>query len=463
MTVTDGLTLRELAEKAIADSEAAEAVLIAKGAAATAEDFKAADDAQDYMIRIVQRWASSKDAQGAKGLLTDASQIVDGKTFDDLASASGVVNPQGMTLGEAYVKSPVYQEILNTYRKSDGTLSPVVGRTRALDIHASVTDFFGGAGKFGPQDAEGKTLFTGASQTSAGAFIVNQRLPVVADLAPLRVPAIWDLCTKVPVTGDTIEWVEITSRTNSAAFVPEAISSAQIVAGVPTNADAGVKPESGMAFAEKSQKIETIAHWVPLTRRAAADAPQLMTIINEFLVDGLATKVDADLLNANGTSPNIRGILNATTPWNISVYDMSNNSVTSRLDAAALAIATMMSGTENRYMPNAIVVHPLDWFSTSFVLAKDGQSQYLTGGPFTSGLTQPALWGLRVVLSKDIAQGTQLIGDFTRAIIGDRMQSSLFMTDSHNDLFIRNILVALAEMRCGLAVTVPAAFSTIVA
>jgi HK97 family phage major capsid protein len=256
------------------------------------------------------------------------------------------------------------------------------------------------------------------------------------------------------------DYVEITSKTNNAAFVPEAISSAPIVAGVPTAVDAGVKPESTMALAVRTVPVENIAHLTYVTRRAAADAPRLMNIIDTFLREGLAVKVEDQILLGNGTSPNLRGLINATTPYAISTFDMSVNSVTSRVIAVLRAIATVRSFG---YRPTAMVVNSTDWYNTSFLALTDSQGNFVLGDPRASVEQLNQMWGLRVIVNDGVPAGTQVVGDFSHALIGDREQASIYMTDSNRDLFERNILTLLAEQRLGFGVDAPKAFCTVVA
>lgn len=432
MTVTE-LTPRELIEQEIKKLDDLEQVLVEKGAAKTDEDIKAADTQAAAVQRLFQTLP-------AREYMADESRIVDGKSFDDLASASGIVNPEGMTLGQAFVKSPAYLEQLEKNLKADGSLAENIGRSRSVDFGAAIKGLI-----------EGKTLVTGASQTSGGAFFQNDRLPGVANVVPMRRPTLIQLCTRLPLSGDTMEWVEMTTATNNAVAVAEATTTAD-----------GAKPESAVAFAERTQAVQTIAHWIPITRRAAADAPQLQRYIDQFLLQGLDAKIEDQLVNGTGVSPQLRGILNATTAWSIQTIDISLTTL-SRLDAVATAAGQIMSSLEGQNEPTAMLVHPLDWFSTAFALAREGAGtgQYLGGGPFTAGAARQ-MWDIPVVVSKAVPQGTQLVGDFREALVGDREQATLLMTDSHSDFFIRNILVTLAEVRLGFALRVPSAFVAIV-
>ena len=98
------------------------------------------------------------------------------------------------------------------------------------------------------------------------------------------------LCTHIQIGSDTFEYVRITGKTNNAATVPEATTGATPgLAGVAVgayNATHGVKPESGIALDVVTSPVETIAHLIPITRRAAADAPQMRALVDAFLVSG---------------------------------------------------------------------------------------------------------------------------------------------------------------------------------
>jgi hypothetical protein len=79
-----------------------------------------------------------------------------------------------------------------------------------------------------------KTLLTGLSRTSAGAFIVPDRQPGLIPLA-LRPLVVRNLVTVGDTNVDIVEWVKENSFTNAAAETAEATATAT----------GGTKPESG--------------------------------------------------------------------------------------------------------------------------------------------------------------------------------------------------------------------------
>jgi hypothetical protein len=80
-----------------------------------------------------------------------------------------------------------------------------------------------------------------------------------------------------------------------------------------------------------------------------------------------------------------------------------------------------------------------------------------------SGATAPsAYWGLRPVASPLVAAGTAFVGDFSTGVTWfDRGDEAVYLSDSHADYFVRNLLVILAEVRAAFAVTEPGALQEV--
>jgi HK97 family phage major capsid protein len=81
------------------------------------------------------------------------------------------------------------------------------------------------------------------------------------------------------------------------------------------------------------------------------------------------------------------------------------------------------------------------------------------GGPALFGQT---LWDTPVVLSTVVGLGTALVGNFGLAAhIWRRGGVSVEATNSHSDLFVKDITMLRAEERLGLGVYRPAAFTAV--
>lgn len=426
-------TSREQYEHLVPQIQTLAEEIDAKGAEVPVEDITKINE----MLADAKRLQDAMVAQKAAGQASDfAASLSAGSAPAEPEVKDGIVNPQGMTLGEAFVKSPAYADFLKSATTPDG---------RIKEKGAIQSDAFSVPG-FGA-----KTLVTGDSATSGGAFVTPSRYAPVTDLIGDRQLTVRDLCTNITIASDSFEFVRVTGKTNNAAAVPEASSAADIDGETVTNAIGGLKPESALALAVISTPVETIAHLLPITRRAAADAPQVRQLVDAFLLQGLREEEEDQILNGNGTSPNLRGILQDS---GISTVGSAGTD----LDAVVDAIRTVRN---DRRTPTGLVVHPNDWYSTGFLLAKDTAGNYLVGDPRRPVDQLNALWGLNVVVTEAMTENTLLVGDFSQAIVADREQSAIYVTDSHKDHFARNILDVLAEERLAFGILDPDAFCTV--
>lgn len=285
-----------------------------------------------------------------------------------------------------------------------------------------------------------KTLITGVSDTQAGALIPAQQMyPQMVQGTFMRPLTIRDLVTNGNTTADAIEFPIEGTPTNNAAPVAEATA---------TSGSSGAKPESALALSKGSTTVKTIAHWVPATRRALADAGMLRMYIETFLRYGLDEELEDQMLTGDGTGENFLGILN--TP-NIQTQAWSTDILTTTRKARTKVRVT------GRATPTAYVMHPNDWETID--LLQDNEARYFFGGPSVLGM--PRLWGLPVVESEGMTEGTSVIADWRRAVLLDREQTQILVSDSHADFFVRNLIAILAELRAAFFCIRPQAFVSI--
>lgn len=277
-------------------------------------------------------------------------------------------------------------------------------------------------------------LLTGGSDTSGGAFITPDRMAEMIGLG--RRPLVLRDIVRILQTGsDLIQYVEQTTRTNNAAPVAEATAS---------SGASGVKPESETAFAVRETTVRVIANWMAVTRQAVADVRQLRSLIDEELEENVDEELEDQALQGDGTGQNFTGIYNTS--------GTQSQAYTTGLLVTARKARTLVR-TVGRDIATAYVMHPNDW--EDFDLLTDSEARYYFGGPLVMGT--PRLWGLPVVESEGAIEGTALVGNFKRAILWDREDFTIRISDSHSDFFIRNLLAVLGELRAAFALTKPAA------
>lgn len=223
-----------------------------------------------------------------------------------------------------------------------------------------------------------------------------------------------------------------------------------------TVAEVGTKPSLNFAFSQVTEALSKIAGVTKVSDEMVEDAEYLVSVIRSQLLLRLGLVEEDQLLNGNGTAPNVRGILNRS-----GIQTETGASKADNLDAIFRAITKVQTGSE--LTADGIVVNPTDY--QAFRLSKDGNSQYYAGGPFTGAYgnggiqTQPGLWGLQTVVTSAIATGTVLVGAFAAAAQmfrkgGVRVES----TNSNEDDFKKNLVAIRAEERVALAVYVPTGF-----
>jgi len=282
-----------------------------------------------------------------------------------------------------------------------------------------------------------KTLVTGASDTSAGALIQNDVSGIIETIGHYpRVAR--DLISVLPTSSDTVEYVQQTAQVSQAAPTAEA-----------TSLSDGAKPEGAMALAKKTTPVETIAVWIPITKRALSDAPQVREIINQDLLGDLADELENQIFNGDGSSPNLKGIATYT---NASDGLLEQAYATDLLTTTRKAVTNLLKNGKDR--PTAWVMSPADW--ESFCLLQDGDNRYYFGGPLSAA--QDRLWGIPVVVSYHVADGFAYLANWKRARLFDRQAASISISDSHSDFFIKNLVAILAELRAAFAITRPASF-----
>ena len=370
--------------------------------------------------------------EGIKSVKADEAIIAEAKDFADAVGVADTpdLKARVKSLGLTVVESPEFKSMIAGF--PEGRI-PAKSRVQSAPISV-------------------KALFTGASSTSAGAFVVNERTDIVEMLG--RKPlTIRNLVSNRRTTSDTVEFVQETSHTNAAAVVAEATSSAAptAVAGASgavtfTNAaGGGYKPEGAWAFAVQTAVVKTIAEWVPVTKRALADVAQLEGLINDELRADIAEEEEDQILNGDGSGENFTGITATsgiqTQAWATDLFTTIRKGITK-------------ARTVGRVNPTALVLNPAD--AERVDLAKGDDGVYYYGGPQTLGAR--TIWGVPVVESESQAEGVGLLGDFSKAVIWDREQTTVTMTDSHADFFIRNLVAILAEERLAFGVTRPTAF-----
>jgi HK97 family phage major capsid protein len=212
-------------------------------------------------------------------------------------------------------------------------------------------------------------------------------------------------------------------------------------------AEGGLYPEATFVLTERQVVVRKIGVWIPATEEQFGDAPLSRDYINSRLVRAINERADNQILNGNGTPPNIQGILNTA-----SVQTQAMGADTA---LTAIRRAIRLIRVNALAEPDAVVINPTDWEEMQLATATGGS--YVAGFPF--GMQTEGLWGLPVVSTPAIAVGTALVGAFRACSeLVLRRRVDIQVSNSHTDFFTNGKLAIRADFRAALVVYRPAAF-----
>lgn len=297
--------------------------------------------------------------------------------------------------------------------------------SKAADLRALGA---GGSGKvtFDLSEVEAKTI------TLANIAPQADRQPIVPSAQFLA--DVTDLFTPGTTDSDTLDWYEETTFTNAAAETAEATAA----------------PESAINFTLRTGAVREIVTWVPVSRRALSDVAGLASYVEGRLGHMVALRRSSQLLNGNGTPPNLRGIL-ATS--GIQTRARGTDPIP---DAVYRAI--VLARTTGDAEPTGFVVHANDWADVRLLRTIDGL--YIWGSPSEVGPDR--IWGLATRQSNSIAENTGLVGAFRPfAQVFRREGLTIEVSTEHASMFTERRAAILAYERLALVVYRPAAFVSV--
>lgn len=400
-------TLRDELEAAVKQASTVMTLAETENRELTADERKSVDDhlakARDVRDKIERAENAAKARTEIDALLAVGTRAAD--TRDPAPRGRG-------TLGSQFVASDAFEYLREgRFRGGSAWASP------AVELHAA-------------------TLTEGAG--SGGALVFPTERPGILEL-PFRRLVVSDLLAQGTTDSNLISYMVETIATNAAAYVLEA----------------GLKPESTLAFANATEPIRKVATWLPVTEEMLMDSSQIRSYIDARLRLFVELAEENGILNGDGIGANMLGLHNRVGLATAVVR------VAPESNADAIFRQIMNILTTSFLQPDGIVLHPMDW--AAIVLGKDANGQYYGNGPF-SPIQTPVLWGLPVATTPAEPTGTGLVGAFkTAAQLWKRTGIVVQASNSHADYFIRNMVAIRAEQREGMAVYRPGAIGKVTA
>ncbi len=248
-----------------------------------------------------------------------------------------------------------------------------------------------------------------------------------------------DLLTATPTTFQVIDFVRVLTPMTIASPAPEA----------------SLKAENAASFTTVSERVKTIATWIPATRQLLDDMAGLASFISNSLTFYLDLAEELQLLSGDGTGENIHGLIPQATAFQVGL--LSGTQGWNKIDIIGRAIQQITAAKE--LQPTLIVLHPNDWWDIR--LTKDGFGRYILGDPQQLSLMMN-IFGLTVLPTTNIAQGTFLVGSGSPVAteIFDRLETIIEVSTEHADFFTKNLVAVRAEKRLALITRRPGSYVT---
>jgi hypothetical protein len=218
----------------------------------------------------------------------------------------------------------------------------------------------------------------------------------VGQLATRRL-TVYDLFPKVPMPKNAngvvryIDWDEAT-KVRAAAAV----------------AEGAVIPESTAKWATYTLPIQKVGDTIPVSEEFAYDDEMFVAEVGQFLTNNVDLKIDGDLINGNGTTPNIKGIVAQSTAYTAVASGITDASI---YDLIVDVKRSITVGGGSKYMPDFALMNITD--INKMLLKKDVNKQYVAP-PFSqggNGVAEFIVSGVRVIECNAITANTMVLGD----------------------------------------------------
>ena len=313
-----------------------------------------------------------------------------------------IARPQHRSLGDLFVNS-------DEYRANIG------GKTGVVEVQSTLTSFI-------YRDAFGLADEPIGTTEPIGSYLVPQTQRLMLN-GPRGQFYLLDATRRQAVSGNSIEAIVLGSP--DGAKTPEWVPEASV-----NNGNDGFKPYVEVEGTSETFVLENVAALLNVTKAMLEDSAYVRSFVDQELLKGLKRVIDnriGDTLNG-GTFTAVTG-----DSW---------------LEVIRAGIAAVESAG---YPATVVVMNPADAAVVDMEMA--AALGGLTALPYES---RP--WGLSILTSPLIPQGTCYIGDYNEAmVLFERNRATVEITDSNDRNWERNVYTFRAEQRCIPALVNPAA------
>lgn len=216
-------------------------------------------------------------------------------------------------------------------------------------------------------------------------------------LLATRKLTVYDLFTKVPVgknLNGVVRYVDWDAATIARA-------AAAIAEGSPF-------PESTAKWVTNTLTIQKVGVTNPISEEFAYDDEMFVAEVKSFLRNDVEIKIDTDLINANGTAPNIKGLVAQSTAYTAAASGIVDASI---YDLIVDVKRSITVGGGSKFNPDFALMNIVD--INKMLLKKDVYHQYVAP-PFSkngdTGVAEFVVAGVRVIECNAVTANTMIVG-----------------------------------------------------
>ena len=180
--------------------------------------------------------------------------------------------------------------------------------------------------------------------------------------------------------------------------------------GAAATAQGSTLGQSDFDITATSVNVEKIGTFMRITEEMLADTPQLTSYLSARVPSKVLSKEDAEILNGDGSSPNLDGLFTDGAAFVTSSSANFYQSVESANEFDVL-IAALDQLAESNYQADTILLNPLDFHK--IILLKSTANEYLKN-QIIQGV-QPAIMGVPITINTAVTAGKFLVGNLAQA------------------------------------------------
>ena len=180
--------------------------------------------------------------------------------------------------------------------------------------------------------------------------------------------------------------------------------------GAAATAQGSTLGQSDFDITATSVNVEKIGTFMRITEEMLADTPQLTSYLSARVPSKVLSKEDAEILNGDGSSPNLDGLFTDGAAFVTSSSANFYQSIESANEYDVL-IAALDQLAASNYQADSILLNPVDFHR--IVLLKSTANEYLKNQVIQG--VQPAIMGVPITLNTAVTAGKFLVGNLSQA------------------------------------------------